>query len=205
MTTTAGPQPAADAVREARGPGRPRNRDTDIAILDAAVDELAERGYLSLSMEAIAERAGVAKTTVYRRWPNKQALVSDALAWLKGPLVEVPGKTVRDDLVHLVEAARLTWQDSRHGRVMRRLAAEGADHPELYADYRERVLRARQLAMITVLRRGVDNGEIRSDVDLDRVRELLISPVVAAGMTLRKLTSAEVEFFVDTVLAGLRP
>ena len=53
-----------------RGPGRPRSESIDTAIMAATIDELIERGFLAASMESIAQRAGVAKTTLYRRWPN---------------------------------------------------------------------------------------------------------------------------------------
>lgn len=63
-----------------RGRGRPRREGADEEILDVARDLLAERGYRELTVDAVAERAGVAKTTVYRRWPSKGALVAATIA-----------------------------------------------------------------------------------------------------------------------------
>jgi AcrR family transcriptional regulator len=192
-------------VTTVRKVGRPRSEHVEGAVLDAAIDELAERGYQGLSIEAVASRAGVAKTTLYRRWAGKDELVMDALGSLKGSIAELPGCDVRSDLVLALEHMRLNWRDARHGAVMRRLAAEAADQPELYAAYRQRFIRPRQLVVLRVLRRAVAEGLIDPDVDLERVRDLLVAPVIAAGMTLREAPSrADVEFVVDTVLGGLR-
>ncbi|MEO8378848.1 MAG: helix-turn-helix domain-containing protein [Acidobacteriota bacterium] len=65
---------------EKRGRGRPRRAGADDAILTVARTLLAERGYRELTVDAIADRAGVAKTTVYRRWPSKGALIAAAIS-----------------------------------------------------------------------------------------------------------------------------
>ena len=70
--------------------GRPRDAQVAAAILDAALDLIIEFGYNRTSMEAVAARARVAKTTVYRRWPTKDDLMVDALARIKGDIVEPP-------------------------------------------------------------------------------------------------------------------
>ena len=78
--------PVADAPRS---PGRPRSVRADEAIVAATLDLLAEGMSVDvLSIEAIAARAGVGKATIYRRWPNKEALLIDAVAAMKGPLPE---------------------------------------------------------------------------------------------------------------------
>lgn len=63
-----------------RGRGRPRREGADDEILAVALAMLREEGYGALTVDAVAERAGVAKTTVYRRWPSKGALVAAAIA-----------------------------------------------------------------------------------------------------------------------------
>ena len=75
------PAPATPAV-----PGRPRSEEADRAIIDAALDLFAESGAGGLCIEAVAARAGVGKSTIYRRWPGKEDLLVDALATLKSPL-----------------------------------------------------------------------------------------------------------------------
>jgi AcrR family transcriptional regulator len=73
------------AEPEARRPGRPRSAKAHRAILDAALALLVEQGYHGLSMEAVAARAGVGKTTIYRRWPSKQEIVIEAIGQVGSP------------------------------------------------------------------------------------------------------------------------
>lgn len=193
-------------LTEKRRPGRPRRDDVDAAILDATIDELEEHGYAAVSIEAVAARAGVAKTTVYRRWPSKDELVFDAISKLKGPIPQVPGKGLRQDLMDLMERMRRTWVNSRHGRVMRQLSAEGSRNPELYQAFRDRLVAPRQAAMFAVLQEGVEEGEIRADVDLQWVIDLLVAPVMVAVLTHRPHVSrAQLEFTIDTILRGIAP
>ncbi len=186
--------------------GRPRSEQVERAIIDATIDLLADHGYLGLSIEAIASQAGVAKTTVYRRWPGKDELVLDALSRLKGPLAEPPGRDVRTDLIYLLDHVRAQWVNGVHGRLMHRVSVDGWDRPELYHQFRERLIAPRTRVMLDVLQRGVDEGLIRADVELRAVHEMLVSPILAAAFTHQPLPTHErLEFCVDTVLAGLRP
>jgi AcrR family transcriptional regulator len=189
-----------------RRPGRPRRTDVDAAIIEATIDELDEHGYWAASMEAIAARAGVAKTTVYRRWPSKDELVFDAINALKGPIPHAPGNGLREDLMYLMERMRRNWVNSRHGRVMRQLSAEGGRNPELYRAFRERLVAPRQEVVFAVLRQGVEDGQIRPDVDLTWVNDLLVAPVMVAVLTHRPHVSrAQLEFTIDTILRGIAP
>jgi AcrR family transcriptional regulator len=190
-----------------RGPGRPRDEAIDDAILTATVDELIERGFVGLSMEAVAARAGVAKTTLYRRWPGSTELAMDAMRALRGRDVEPPPPLpARETLLFLMDRMRRTWADPRHAALMRRVSADANSHPELYRHCRDRLI-APEIALVdAALRQAVDEGLIRPDADLDWVRSLLNSPVMSATMTLKpKLTRAQIEFVLDTVLAGLAP
>src|SRR4051812_27075223 len=88
-----------------RPPGRPRSERAARAIIDATLALLAEEGGVTgVSIEAVAARAGVGKTTIYRRWPNKEALIIDALADLKEPFPAPRGESARDDLIAIARA-----------------------------------------------------------------------------------------------------
>jgi AcrR family transcriptional regulator len=194
------------SVAAKRGPGRPRSEATDAAILAAAVDELIERGFVAASMESIAARAGVAKTTVYRRWPSLDELAIAAMRMFEPPQVDPPDGSVRDQLLWLLEGMRVKWSDPRYAAVMRRVAADGTVQPEMYKKSRDRLIGPFVRATNAVLRRGVAEGLIRGDVELDWIRQLLAAPVLAATLTLKeRVTRAQLELTVDTVLAGLRP
>src|SRR5687768_10175832 len=98
--TTAG---AAPADPDRKAPGRPRSARADEAIIEAVLALLADGVSADqLSIEAVAARAGVGKATIYRRWSNKEALLVDAVASLKGPLPELAGVSVREDLLTLL-------------------------------------------------------------------------------------------------------
>jgi AcrR family transcriptional regulator len=184
--------------------GRPRDGEAELRILKSTLTLLGEHGYTALTIEAVAARAAVAKTTVYRRWPSKFELSLDALTALREPVPRPPGESVRDDVLYVLESVRRTW-DSAHGRLMIRLAAGGLDEEPLYSACRERVVVPRRAVLARVLARGVDTGELPADLDLDWAIDLLVGPIVASGMTHRApVRSGQLEFMVDTIIAGLR-
>ena len=189
-----------------RGPGRPRSESIDAAIMTATVDELIERGFLAASMESIAARAGVAKTTLYRRWPNTVELTIAAMSTFESEDGDPPAGAARDQLVWLITQMSRKWGDPRYAAMMRRVAADGSVQPERYHAARQRLISPHIARMNAVLRRAQREGVIRSDVDLEWLRQLLVSPIMAAALTLReRVPVAEIERTVDTVLKGLQP
>lgn len=192
-------------VDPARAVGRPRGH-VDAAILQAALDLLTDLGYDGMSMEAVAAAAGVAKTTVYRRWPTKDDLVLDALSRVKGEATVPPAGTVREQLLFMLARMRDAWGDRRHARLMQQLTADGIARPERYREIRARVMLPRRNALRDCLQRGVDAGEIDPDADLNWAVDLLVAPVIAAGLThQRRMATKQIEFIVDTILRGIAP
>jgi AcrR family transcriptional regulator len=190
-----------------RGPGRPRSEEAERAILDAALDQLAKCGIGGLSIEGVAHAAGVAKTTVYRRWSNKNDLVVAALAKLKGPLVYPPGGTVREDLLFLIQYAAGALRKAPEAEIFARLLAEAKDHPELMRQYWERVIGPRRQITRDVLQRGVEEGLLRPDADLRLMQEMLMSPLIHSSVNscADALTPQQVVALVDAVLRGFAP
>lgn len=190
----------------ARRRGRPRSERAERAIIEAALDLLACHGVAGLSIEAVAQRAGVAKTTVYRRWARKYDLILDVIASVKGPVVRPPGGPVRDDLVFLLAAASRNSTRTRAGRLIAKLVGEARDHPELVDLFLRRIVIPRNSVIRQVLQRGAGEGLIRADADLDLAVQLLISPVIVRSCFASQPVSRErIEGIVDTVLAGLAP
>jgi AcrR family transcriptional regulator len=134
----------------------------------------------ALSIEAVASRASVGKATIYRRWPNKEALVVDAIAALKGPLPEIVGESVRDDLLTLVGSIGGAFA-SRAGRIMPCIIPELQRNPELARCYHKLAEPRRQL-MTDVLRRGMTTGQLRADLDVDVTIALLVGPMIAQSI-----------------------
>lgn len=189
-----------------RRPGRPRSEAADQAILEATVELIREQGFLALTIEAVAARAGVAKTTVYRRWSNKDDLLMDAVGYIKPVPPAPPGESVRDDLLFMLKGMRDGWFDGGMGRLMGRLAADGIERPDLYRQGREKFVAPRHAALQRVIQRGIDEGSIRADVDRAWLCEVLCAPIIAASLTHHDaLTGQQLEFVCDTVLRGVAP
>ena len=186
--------------------GRPRDEAIDAAILDATMAEMIEVGFFAMSMESVAARAGVAKTTVYRRWSDVTELGLDALRRLKGPVEEPPAGTAREQIMWLAERTRRMWADPTYAAAMRRLIAEGTAHPQLYRQSRQQLLGPHLKQMNAAITRAQDDGSIRADLDVNLLRRMLVGPVLSAPLTLQKIPSAEeLRFIVTTVLRGLAP
>src|SRR5262249_14600863 len=151
-------------------------------------------------------RAGVAKTTIYRRWPTKDDLLRDTVGCIKGPPADPPGESVRSDLLWMLTRMRDGWFRGRFGRLMGRLAADGIERPDLYREGRDRYVAPRHAVMRRIIQRGVDEGAIRADVDTEWVIAMLAAPVIAAALTHQNaLPTRQLEFVVDTVLHGVQP
>ncbi len=159
-----------------RPPGRPRSADADRAILRATVDLLAEEGYAGVTMEGVAAKAGVGKATVYRRWPSKSSLVVDAVTACRESGGQPPDTgSAREDLLAFVRAFRDHLRTSDAGRVMPALIAEMLRSPELAATFREGFVLPRRARVLEAVRRGVERGEVRADVDPELVADAVVA------------------------------
>jgi AcrR family transcriptional regulator len=161
-------------------------------------------------MEAIAAEAGVGKAALYRRWPNKEALLVDVLAAVTDtPQPELAGDDLRGDLDELLDTARRRHAGTQVGRLLPRLVGEAVDQPELAALYYDRVIRPRRAQFLEVLRAGQLRGDVALGADLDLAVDLLVGPViyrlVVCPSARPALTRRDCEQVVDAVLAGLTP
>ena len=159
-----------------KGPGRPRSARVDEAIIAAVVELLADGTTAeALSIEAVAARAGVGKATIYRRWSNKDALLIDTVASLKGAVPpSIKGHSVREDLLSLLDPV------GRHqpNALLPCLVTEMRRSPLLRQCF-EQVLEPRRQAMRDVVARGIANGELRADIDVEAVLAMLVGPLLA--------------------------
>jgi AcrR family transcriptional regulator len=187
-----------------RRPGRPRSEQADRAIIDAALSLFAESGPDGLCMEQVAARAGVGKATIYRRWPGKEDLLLDALAALKTPLPEPRGRSVREDLVAVLDAMCRDAADPRRARQFALLQGEGAKYPRLMTRFIETVVEPRREVVRSVLRRGVATGELREDADIEAALYLLRGAALAsAGHGQESVPGDYARRIVDSLLQGL--
>jgi AcrR family transcriptional regulator len=192
----------------ARPPGRPRSERADKAIIAATLDLLAEEGGVAgVSIEAVAARAGVGKTTIYRRWPKKEALIVDALAALKEPFPELGGESVRDDLIAIANAFTTDKSDKKRIDCYWSIMGGAERYPELIARFTREVIEPRREVMRQVLRRGIASGELRPDIDIELTLWLIMGAVAQRS---RAFGAGPIpddfgERAVDTLLAGISP
>lgn len=185
------------------GPGRPRRSATGQAILRATRAILAEVGVHGLTVEGAAERSGVAKTTIYRRWRSKEDLALAAL--LEVIREEVParhlGNTAAALRSYLGQLVR-NVNSRLYGHILRGLISEMAIDPELARGFREQVLARRTGAIRSLLLRGIERDELRRDLDVEIALDLLLGPIYyRLLMSGEPLTSAFIDRMVRAVMA----
>ncbi len=178
------------------------------AILDATRELLAEAGGVrALTIEAVAARSGVAKTTIYRRWRDKWELALDAamidvLTTFDDP-IDV-GDT-RKELTTFVNSALRTLGSKPYGPAMQGLVSEVATDPQLARVYREYVVDPRRRQVKAVIERGIERGDLRPDTDPRLVQELLIGTIyyrlLFSGPPLNRKLGTHL---VDAILDGVR-
>jgi AcrR family transcriptional regulator len=174
------PYSAAVGVTQKRTPTGAAVLQPDVtrAITEAVLDELAETGYGKLSMEAVARRAGVGKSALYRRWPAKQEMVMAVLAEFSLDLATAPDTgTLRGDLIGILHSLREWLTHPRFSRILPDLAAEGVRNPEVAEAVRAAIGEPRRAVGATVLRRAVDRGELPADTDVEMALDLIAAPV----------------------------
>jgi AcrR family transcriptional regulator len=203
------PAPALDRPaieRPARG--RPRSEALERAIIEGVM-RLLEEGvpFADLSIERIARTAGVGKATIYRRWSGKEELFVDVVRAAEPPDPPLPGTSMRDDLVVLMEALRQRGLRSRSSAIMHNVYAQMHSSPKLWAVYHSNIIQPRRRKAVEVLRRGQSDGEIRPDVDVELLNDLFTGPMLLRSIMrpdgdLPEDLAAQI---VDTALEGLRP
>ena len=205
--TGAGAGPAGGAPGPAGGAprGRPRSAEADRAILTATVDLLAERGLAAMSIEEVAARAGVGKTTIYRRWPSKGLLALDAFVIsFRAEQPRPDTGTLRGDLLSALHAWVRAVTQTAMGPLLTGLIAEAQHDAELRGAWRDRVLEPMRTQHRVMLDRAIERGEIPATVDRDVVLDLFFG---AAEHRLLlghlPMTGEFIADVVDVILAGL--
>jgi AcrR family transcriptional regulator len=201
----------SDTSQLTRKPGRPRSTEAHQAILNATLELFADEGFDAMSIEAIAERAGVGKTTIYRRWDSKEDLMLDAARSLQAEFPIVDTGNLRDDMTHLL---KMVWDMSSSNPILEklyvRIIGESRANPDLFRFFYERRLRPRLQHFRQMIERAQACGEIRKDLDPLVVLDLLTGPLVFHLLFARLLASAPhpddyPEQMVDAILQGLAP
>jgi len=185
---------------------RPGGRSARVreAVLHAAFAELGEKGYGGFSMEAVARRSGVHKTTVYRRWPTRESLVMDALDSRSDRYTPIPGTgSLRGDL-RAFGADVFAKLSSPHGRAMLKSLVAGVDEsPEILEKVRA-FWRERLDVGGAVLARGIGRGELPADTDADLAVESFLGPIyLRVLLSGYPVTRDFLERLIDLLLTGI--
>ncbi|HZC22169.1 MAG TPA: TetR/AcrR family transcriptional regulator [Candidatus Binatia bacterium] len=189
-----------------RPPGRPRSEQARQAILRSTLRLLGRRGFSELTIEDVADYARVGKTTVYRWWPNKGALIADAFASSTTRTLRFPdtGSVFADmsrQMRQLVKVFR-----SPRGRIVSAILAAGQSDKDLIAAFRERFLWPRRQEAYATLRRGIRRGELRKDIDPDLILDSLYGPIYMRFLIRHdRLTPEFVDRLCALILGGARP
>lgn len=187
-----------------RTPGRPRSVEADQAVLSAARALFEKGGYPAATIEAISARSGVAKTTIYRRWPNRAALVVDLLMQLAQEVAPPPAG--RDPLAAIHKEMRLVAEAgaSLPGKILGALLSEAQFDPDLREALRTRLFEPRRKATAAAIKAAQDEGELRHGVAPLVAVDMLFGPIFYKLYIRQEYAGrAYVDQVFDAVLAGI--
>jgi AcrR family transcriptional regulator len=188
--------------------GRPRSQKAHKAILDAATELLLARGLSAVSMDAVADRAGVSKATIYRWWPTKETLALDALytEWAAARPHPRDTGSLRGDLLALLRPWARLASSRPYGRVIAALLTEAQTDPVFAAEYRRRFVEPRRDQARAIFRRAIARGEIPADTNIEVALDLLYGPLYHRLLHGHApLNGRFVQDVIDTALTGIQP
>jgi AcrR family transcriptional regulator len=205
--------PAALSAAGERAAMRRRGAALEDAILAAAYEELVDVGYTAFSVEGVAARAGTGKASIYRRWPTKQHLVTEALiSQLPTPaqcgitpcVEDIPDTVSTADVLYRVATKIAKVMASPAGVAMRTVKCEALADPELARLVDERFQAPRRDAVLALLRRGVQRGEVRPEAVTPLVADVL--PAVLSFRVLmqrERITRRDITAIIEQILLPL--
>jgi AcrR family transcriptional regulator len=185
---------------------RPRGADATASILRAALELGEKAGFDALTVEGIADRTGVAKTTIYRRWPNVSAIVMDAFLSEVTRAAPIREKTTARESFTTSMKLLVRAYRGQQGRIMRPLLGRAQVDDRLREAVKTRWVEPRRQIAREIIRRGLANGELRPGLDPDVVLDALYGPIyhrllVPYGDA--GISDAYVDEVIDTVFGGL--
>jgi AcrR family transcriptional regulator len=191
----------------ARGRGRPRSEQADQAILGATLKMVAEHGVSATTIEGIAAAAGVGKTTIYRRWQAKNDLIVAAVSMM-APQVDPPDTgSLFGDLRALADLQRERLAGTGLLTVAPRVLAESMNDPELHEGFLNGVIRPLRRLIHVMVERGVERGELRADLEVEELVDLLHALPIYGILTSRGDPNAIAHFpdaYMPILLPGIR-
>ncbi|MGV9568968.1 TetR/AcrR family transcriptional regulator [Streptomyces nigra] len=188
--------------------GRPRSEAVERSITEGVLKLLEDGVPLAeLSIERIARTAGVGKAAIYRRWSGKEELFVDIVRAAEPPDPELPGTSVRDDVVALLEQTRQRGLMTRSSVLLHNVIAQMKRSPKIWDAYHANVIEPRRRKQYAILRRGQESGELRTDIDIDVMNDMVFGPMLVRAVMRpdADLPEGLAEQIADVALTGLRP
>src|SRR5918994_3282684 len=178
----------------------PRVERSRRVILEAVLDELGEVGYGALTIEAVAARAGVGKSTIYRHWPGKLELVEDAFRTLKANVVVPEDGTLRERVVAILEQVAGLLRESTYATCMPALI-DAAERDPRVRTFHARFSAERRAVLVDILRDAVESGELPPTADPELLADALVGPILIRRLMLTEPVGPEIaSALVDQVL-----
>ncbi len=207
MTTTSEPEQGI------RKPGRPRSAQAHKAIIDATLELLAEEGFQGLSIEEVAARAGVGKTTIYRRWPSKDELVMEAIRQVQIDVPAIDTGNFRNDLAALIKTVYQGFMAHPYPfleKLVLKLIGEYQTNPEIFQGALTQLIFPRFQRFIHMVEQAQAREEIRGDIDPELVMDLVVGSLYFHWIVMRNLmpTSSTspvdwIEQVIDAMMQGI--
>ena len=193
-------------TRSCEGAGRPRDEEARNAILRASLSLVKEFGYRALTIEKIARRAGTGKTTIYRWWPSKAAVVVEAFRFYISPQLEFPSilaMSACESIRRQMQAVAGAFQGP-HGDVLRALVAEAQFDSELSRALINTWTLPRRAMATEILKAGIASGELKSNIDVNVAIDALYGGLYYRFLIpYAPLSAKYARALADTVLNGL--
>jgi TetR/AcrR family transcriptional regulator, regulator of autoinduction and epiphytic fitness len=155
----------------------PRIERSRRVILEAVLEELGQVGYGALTIESVAARAGVGKSTIYRHWPGKLALVEDAFRTLKAQALLPTTGTARERIMAFLDQVANLVIESTYSACMPALIDAAERDPQV-REFHCAFSAERLAALVDLVREGVQDGEFPPDTDAELAADALIGPIV---------------------------
>ncbi len=184
--------------------GRPRSSEADQAILQTTLQLLVEQGYDAMSMEGVAAAAGVGKTTIYRRYPGKRELVVAAVSSLANTLeTYADSGDVRADLYKFVGQFHRILKARNLYSMLGTVLVKEREDPELIELFRSLVIYPRMEAMSDILRRGIERGDVRSDIQVEVITQMIAGSIFARHIAGQAEDDQWLQSVIDAIWLGI--
>lgn len=179
------------ATRDGLAEPDPRVERSRRVILEAVLEELGAVGYRPLTIEAVAARARVGKSTIYRHWPGKLELVEDAFRTLKAPVTVPLAGTLRSRVIAVIEQMACLTEQSTYSTCMPALI-DAAEHDPTVRAFHNRFSAERRAALVGLLRDATASGELPATTDPEILADALVGPIILRRLMLGQTVGPEI-------------